>query len=210
MTAFALFLFIIGSMLHISFGYEEKMGKTISIRKCGINMWKFSSFFSRSKNQNKNSKKNRTFMDVVPSFCLDFFFSFVHVTIHNTPQILSFLLFRAATIWCCGCFSMNILSFSLLRICVGFCRFYSIFECRWRDNILGLLLPYLTCLAMHILNFMQITQWMNFFLFSNRILISFIRFRLKSKLFSNHEKHSEELVHKHILLMHEITRKINK
>lgn len=30
-----------------------------------------------------------------------------------------------------------------------------IFECRWRDDILALLLPYLTCLVMHILNSVQ-------------------------------------------------------
>lgn len=75
-----------------------------------------------------------------------------------------------------GCALSPSISFSpsLTQCCTAaVCVFlYSIFECRWRDDILALLLPYLTCLVMHILNFVQSThtmyEWMNFPPFSNR------------------------------------------
>lgn len=87
---------------------RKKMDKTISIRKCGINMWKFSilflrSFVSLNKNQNKNTKKNSTLMNVLlrPSFFSTFFLWCCAACDNSCYCWIFFLVFLVCDYFCC-------------------------------------------------------------------------------------------------------------
>lgn len=83
---------------------------------------------------------------------------------------LRILLLPCLRCWeCCFLLMVNILFHSKVwqscaygYVCrTNMWKCISLFECRWRADILALLLCCLACLAMHTLNFVQSTQWTN-------------------------------------------------
>lgn len=150
--------FCMASCMSMPWKYEahewKRVGKTISIRKCGISMWNF--WFFLVKRKQKQKKKNRSL-----ECCCCFPLCVVCACDNSCYCLNSFFL----CYWCCGSDGSGLLLMFFIQLWQNANEWVSewvcvfVWACRWRGDI-PVAVASLTCLAMHILNFVQSIQWM--------------------------------------------------